>query len=351
MSYEAHVTDTAYCYDGSFAGFLCCVFESYARKEIPAEVCPPEEGQLNFFGTRQIFTDEQHARRVAAGLDRLGREVKDRVTTGFLCTDPGKDLTLLRFVRLCFAQGPRAAQMLGDPDAAAAFALERAVDNEACRLIEFIRFEERDGMLGAVIHPKHRILPLLRGHFCSRLPDESFLIYDAAHGTALLHRDGQVRYLAMERYFQRDRQRWTELTANARNVLEAMFMVLAQVMDKAEVSSRMMDNLKKFYPAVHDKLTREGMEKNRRSLRGMLDQGIVDGLFVDNINIDLAISVLYYTASALVARKELMLPAGMTEREAFVQIISNFFRGISTAKGLRMIDDNLKRYELTKYDK
>ena len=181
MSYEAHVTDTAYCYDGSFAGFLCCVFESYARKEIPAEVCPPEEGQLNFFGTRQIFTDEQHARRVAAGLDRLGREVKDRVTTGFLCTDPGKDLTLLRFVRLCFAQGPRAAQMLGDPDAAAAFALERAVDNEACRLIEFIRFEERDGMLGAVIHPKHRILPLLRGHFCSR-------------------RDGKVRYLAMERY-------------------------------------------------------------------------------------------------------------------------------------------------------
>lgn len=55
MSYEANVTDTAYCYDGSFAGFLCCVFESYARKEIPAEVCPPEEGQLNFFGTRQIL--------------------------------------------------------------------------------------------------------------------------------------------------------------------------------------------------------------------------------------------------------------------------------------------------------
>lgn len=48
MSYQAYVTDVAYCYDGSFAGFLCCVFESYARREIPAEVCPPEEGQLNF---------------------------------------------------------------------------------------------------------------------------------------------------------------------------------------------------------------------------------------------------------------------------------------------------------------
>ena len=36
MSYEAHVTDTAYCYDGSLAGLLCCEFESDARKEIHA---------------------------------------------------------------------------------------------------------------------------------------------------------------------------------------------------------------------------------------------------------------------------------------------------------------------------
>ena len=43
MSYEAHVTDTAYCYDGSCAGVLCRVVESDTLKEIPAEVCPPEE--------------------------------------------------------------------------------------------------------------------------------------------------------------------------------------------------------------------------------------------------------------------------------------------------------------------
>lgn len=68
-------------------------------------------------------------------------------------------------------------------------------------------------------------------------------------------------YLAMERYSERNRQRWNELTADARNVLEAMFMVLGEVMDNAEVSRRMMDNLRKFYPAVHDKLMREGMVK------------------------------------------------------------------------------------------
>ena len=56
----------------------------------------------------------------------------------------------------------------------------------------------------------------------------------------------------------------------------------------------------------------------------------------------------YYTASAITVRKDLILPAGMTEREAFVQIISNFFRGISTTKGLLLVDDYLKRYEPAK---
>lgn len=55
-------------------------------------------------------------------------------------------------------------------------------------------------MLGAVIHPKHCVLPLLRGHFCSRLPDEDFLIFDAVHGAALLRQDRRVQYLAMQRY-------------------------------------------------------------------------------------------------------------------------------------------------------
>ena len=41
MSYTAHVTDMAYRYDGSFPGFLCCIFESYAKRELPAAVLPP----------------------------------------------------------------------------------------------------------------------------------------------------------------------------------------------------------------------------------------------------------------------------------------------------------------------
>ncbi len=200
MSYQAAVKDVSYCYDGSFQGFLCCVFESFSQKEIPAAVLPPAEGQTSLFPQRDIPTRPDLARRVAAGLERLGPSVRERVTTGFLADEPGKELTLLRFARLCFERGPSAARMLGDADVSAAFALERAVNNEGCKYIEFLRFEQRGTMLGTIIHPRHNVLPLLRGHFCSRLPDEDFMIFDATHGVALLRRSGKVCYMQMKQY-------------------------------------------------------------------------------------------------------------------------------------------------------
>ena len=63
MSYPAHVTDTVYRYDGTFQGFLCCIFESYSRKEIPAAVCAPDRGQISFYDSCEIVTDPARAQR------------------------------------------------------------------------------------------------------------------------------------------------------------------------------------------------------------------------------------------------------------------------------------------------
>lgn len=106
MSYPAHVTDTVYRYDGTFQGFLCCIFESCSRKEIPAAVCAPDRGQISFYDSCEIVTDPARAQRVARGLERLGPTVKERITTGFLSDDPEHELILLRFARICFEKAP-----------------------------------------------------------------------------------------------------------------------------------------------------------------------------------------------------------------------------------------------------
>ena len=144
-------------------------------------------------------------------------------------------------------------------------------------------------------------------------------------------------YRVMLRYF--------EQSAGAGNVLEELFMVLGDMMDRSEQTGRLMESLRRFYPALHERLRHEGMERNAADLRKMLQQGIGEGLFFERFNPDLAIGALYCTISALVMRRELVLPSGISEREAFVQIISTFFRGIATPKGLQCVDEYLARYE------
>lgn len=214
MSYQAHVTEESYRYDGSYAGFLCCIFESFRCRELPAAILSPECGQTSLFGCRDIPTDPGRARRVAAGIDRMGPYVRQRITRGFLADSPDREMILLRFARLCFERGPSAAAMLGDPDVQAAFRLERAVNGEAGKCLQFIRFEYKDGMYGARIHPTHRVLPLLQRHFCERLGDEDFLIFDATHAMALVRKDGNVQYLEMERYLpsaEEEERQWQRL--------------------------------------------------------------------------------------------------------------------------------------------
>jgi hypothetical protein len=53
-----------YLYDGSFAGFLCCIFQSYAKHEIPTAIFSDEDSTPLLFANRTIPTDAGQAGRV-----------------------------------------------------------------------------------------------------------------------------------------------------------------------------------------------------------------------------------------------------------------------------------------------
>jgi len=57
-------TDLVYAYDGSFAGLMCCIFESYDQKENPNLIRPPGVQQSLFDTAKWIETDEHKADRV-----------------------------------------------------------------------------------------------------------------------------------------------------------------------------------------------------------------------------------------------------------------------------------------------
>ena len=178
-----HDADVVYLYDSSFEGFLCCVFESFAQHEIPFAVWTPQRETSTLYPVKDIPTDHAKAQRVFASFGRkLGPETEYLVSRDFLSGREDKELLLIRFLHLAFALGPGTVKRTGHPDVAPLYEMKKSLDWEVDKFQGFVRFEEHDGMLGAVIHPKNYILPLLRPHFLRTVPGRE--LYDLRCGAS-----------------------------------------------------------------------------------------------------------------------------------------------------------------------
>ncbi len=152
----------------------------------------------------------------------------------------------------------------------------------------------------------------------------------------------ELLYQCMSRYVKLEAETHSNLAKLGTNVLDSLFIVLSYIVDKSEISTRLMNNLHKFYPQVCEKISAESYEVRMASIRQMINLGIEQGLFVDTFNPDFAISVLEHMASSSVIYKTKKLPEGMDVQSALIHIVCIFFRGISTAKGMALVDDYMK---------
>lgn len=190
--------DVIYHYDGSFEGFLSCVFDSYAHKEIPAGFSSGEDEIYTLFDSRQVLTDPDHAARVLRKVTALSPEAAVLLRRGFLTCLPDKELHLFRLVAKLLREGPRFLRNRSDETLFPVIRAVRHLNGEVHLLKGFVRFSDLGGVLGGEIKPKNRVLPVLGGHFAARFHNERFFLYDRTHKEALFHVPGQsvIRPLA-----------------------------------------------------------------------------------------------------------------------------------------------------------
>lgn len=191
--------DIVYEYDGSFDGFLCCVYESYTQKENPTGFFVGE-ADCTLFDTRYIPTVAAHAKRVYRSFFKTSQVFGPLLQRAWLTILPEKELQLFALIRLFYRLGPVALQDLSHETVSAVRRAVRHLEEEAQQLRGFVRFSEFGGVLGAEIEPKNRVLPLLRGHFCGRYREESFFIYDRTHREALFYAAHQSRIVPLEQF-------------------------------------------------------------------------------------------------------------------------------------------------------
>ena len=186
------MTEMVYTYDGSFEGFLCCIFDSYVNKEVLTAVCRDEDFVPTLFACRSIPTDREHANRVFRKIVKCSPYTAELLQKGFLTCLPDKELHLYRLVVKLLQEGPGFLRNFSDETLYPVVKAVRHMEGEAHLLKGFVRFSELGGVLGSEIEPKNRVLPLLRSHFCARYQNERFFIYDRTHKEALFYAAGKA---------------------------------------------------------------------------------------------------------------------------------------------------------------
>ena len=157
----------------------------------------------------------------------------------------------------------------------------------------------------------------------------------------------ELIYLCLKYLMDEQLRMVAETTAACDDKLEALFNGFKLMLDGGERHHRMMTNLQKFYPAVFDRIRVEHIRGGVSRLREVILSYIDFGLINSNINVDLSITIFYYTATGVFGqRNNIILPEGVTEKGAFMYTIVNFFRGIATEEGVRQIDRLVKEKKL-----
>ena len=175
-----------YRYDGTFEGFLTCVFESYVHHEPPAAFFTPEQHEMTLWPEREVVTHPDHARRVYEGLGKKTSPLfRHQMERAYLTPLSDRDMILYILIRRGFDEGDRVRRDLTDPNMAKVTLALQKLATEEDHLKGFVRFSDLEGYLVGEIQPKNRVLPLLAPHFANRLSGERVVLYDRTHHEAM----------------------------------------------------------------------------------------------------------------------------------------------------------------------
>ena len=170
-----------YIFDGSYQGYLCCIFEVFERKEFDAIPITQQHIEINMFSEkRQIITDTQKASRILVGMEKIiGKQNVKILYHNFLSDSPLEWLNGFRLIVELFKTSVLDMQNYGRPDLLRLHQTVKKVSRERHRMKAFIRFVRSDNNLyTAIVEPDFNVVPLIIDFFRNRFSDQHWLIYD-----------------------------------------------------------------------------------------------------------------------------------------------------------------------------
>ena len=148
-------------------------------------------------------------------------------------------------------------------------------------------------------------------------------------------------------HLMRTRQRSiSEQVANCENMLEVLLKSVRLLGGNGrvdDIDKRLAANLKKFYPNVFDRVKREHTEQGVAGMQYALDKCREEGYLDPHVDVELMARLFISTSGTLLSEDNIVIPDEVSREEAFGAMVVNFLRGLSTVKGVQIIDELLAR--------
>lgn len=181
-------------------GLLSCVYRSFQFKDFDVRVSAQHAQTLLFDEWVEVVSNENHAKRVWAGLIK-----KISVTSlryfyyCFLSEQPQAYQHLFNFCLYVFKNRHAVDQNYAHPDVLAVSQWAKQVGREKHRMEAFVRFKKcQDGLFLSLVQPDFNVLPLIERHFKNRYQDQKWLIYDEKRRYGLYYDLTQVHQVMLE---------------------------------------------------------------------------------------------------------------------------------------------------------
>lgn len=135
-----------------------------------------------------------------------------------------------------------------------------------------------------------------------------------------------------------------DLNLNAVEELLEYNRISAQVLKDHSASADY--DLKKYYPEIFDKTVKIRVEKTYKMVLANLQKGKMQGLYRKNLNEDI-IARLYVSRTMAMQGNSLFSHEELLSVEFFKEIFIYHIHGIANAKGMEVLERNLKKNEIT----
>ena len=129
--------------------------------------------------------------------------------------------------------------------------------------------------------------------------------------------------------------------AKDHNVVEVFIKIIELQQSVPVCDAKFFQDIYKYYPDI-SRLMQENVEKNNVFLRTFLQKGIEQGFIREDLNVNVAAFLVEESTYVYIRASYLEKPP-FSFAELFYTMMINFVRGISTEKGIRIIDAYLSK--------